>query len=240
LKTEHIAGSTGKKGLISFDITVKETNLNIQATDDFTDDAIKAVLDCRTLIENFIHLHPEFATSLNPVEYDMPLPTLVQSMLDAGRLASVGPMASVAGTVAEFAGRRLSKLSSEVLVENGGDIFIQSKSDTIFSIYAEASPFNQTTGIMVPQRESSYGLCTSSGTLGHSKSFGKADAATVLSKSCPLADAVATALGNRIQIRSDIQPAIDWVKTIPGVEGIVLIKDDAIGLWGDLKLVSLT
>jgi ApbE superfamily uncharacterized protein (UPF0280 family) len=85
-----------------------------------------------------------------------------------------------------------------------------------------------------------YGICTSSGTLGHSKSFGKADAATVLSYSCPLADASATALGNMVNKPSDINDAIEKGKSIPGILGIVIIKGESIGLWGDLKLVRIS
>ncbi len=228
-----------KNGLVSFDVTVKETNLNIQAESDLSREAIKSVLNCRNYIETYIKLNPEFATSLIPVQELSPSPKIISDMINAARLANVGPMASVAGTVAEYTGKALLNFSSEVLVENGGDIFVKSKTETIFSIYAENSPFNLTTGILVGKKNESYGMCTSSGTLGHSKSFGKADAATVLSDSCPLADAVATRLGNMVNTPKDIKTAIDKGKAIPGVQGIVIIKGENIGLWGDLKLVKL-
>ena len=228
-----------KAGLISFDITVKETNLNIQADTDLSDLAIKAVLEIRGTLEAFIEQHPRFATSLLPIPDAGPAPVAVTAMLDAGQLAGVGPMAAVAGTVAHYTGKRLLEHSSEVIVENGGDIFIQSNSDTTFSIYAGDSPFSMKTGIKIKKRASYYGLCTSSGTLGHSKSFGKADAVCVFSESCPLADAMATSLGNRVVDESDIQPAIDFGKSIAGILGIVIVKDDKIGAWGDLELVTL-
>ncbi|CCK80010.1 UPF0280 family protein [Desulfobacula toluolica] len=228
-----------KKGLISFDITVKETNLNIQAETDLTDKTIKSVLTCRNYIETYINLHPEFATSMTPLQNSSPAPQIIRDMIKAAELANVGPMAAVAGAVAAAAGTSLLPYSNEIVVENGGDIFIKSDSKTIFSIYAENSVFSMTTGIQVEKRDTPYGLCTSSGTLGHSKSFGKADAVTVLADSCPLADAVATALGNRIKKATDIKDAIDTGKTIPGVQGIVIIKGDNIGLWGDLKIVRL-
>ncbi|SDU17060.1 UPF0280 family protein [Desulfobacula phenolica] len=228
-----------KKGLVSFDITVKETNLNIQAATDLTDKAIKSVLTCRNYIEAYINMHPEFATSMTPLQNSGPAPQIIQDMIKAAELANVGPMAAVAGAVAAGTGTSLLPYSNEIVVENGGDIFIKSDSKTIFSIYAENSVFSMTTGIRVEKRDTPYGICTSSGTLGHSKSFGKADAVTVLADSCPLADAVATALGNRIKNTTDIKAAIDTGKTIPGVQGIVIIKGDKIGLWGDLKLVRL-
>ena len=228
-----------KKGLISFNVTVKETNLNIQAETDLANMALKSVLDCRNKIETYIRFHPEFATSLVPVKNLFPVPDIITDMLEAGRLAQVGPMAAVAGAVAEFTGTMLLGYTREVIVENGGDIFIKSDSDTVFSIYAKDSPFSMTTGIRIKKRNTPYGLCTSSGTFGHSKSFGRADAATILSDSCPLADAVATKLGNMVKTGNDIKGAIDTGKSIHGVQGIVIIIGENIGLWGDLTLVTL-
>ncbi len=229
-----------KKGLIPFNVTVKETNLNIQAETDLTDIALKSALECRNKIETYIQFHPEFATSLVPVKNLFPVPSIITDMLEAGRLAQVGPMAAVAGAVAEFTGKALLNHTREVIVENGGDIFIKSDSETIFSIYAKNSPFSMTTGIRIEKRDKPYGLCTSSGTFGHSKSFGRADAATILSDSCSLADAVATMVGNMVQTGRDIKAAIDAGKSVPGVLGIVIIIGENIGLWGDLKLVKLS
>jgi len=228
-----------KKNLVSFDITVKETNLNIQAQTDLTDIAIKAVLECRNVIENYIKLNPEFATSLKPLKKSDTAPKTIQKMIKAGLLTGTGPMASVAGIVAQYTGKALLQYSKEVVVENGGDIFIKSNSETVFTVYAENTPFSMTYGILVKKQDTFYGICTSSGTLGHSKSFGKADAVSVLSQSCSLADAAATALANKVKKTEDIQKVIDFGKTIPGVNGIVIIKGKSIGLWGDLKIVPL-
>lgn len=228
-----------KKGLVSFDITVKETNLNIQAQTDLTDIAIKAALNCRNYIETYIKLFPDFATSLVPLKHSDTAPEIIRNMIKAGELTGTGPMASVAGIVSEHTGQALLSHSKEVIVENGGDIFIKSNSETIFTIYAENTTFSMTYGIRVEKRDQPYGICTSSGTLGHSKSFGNADAVTVLSTSCSIADAAATSLANRIKTKKDIQKAIDAGKAIPEVQGIVIIKEENIGLWGDLKIVQL-
>lgn len=117
-----------KKGLVSFDITVKETNLNIQAGSDLTRQAISSVLTYRQFIEAYIQLHPEFATRLAPFQAPGPGPGIVMDMIHAGALAGVCPMAAVAGAIAEYTGKRLLEHTREVVVENGGDIFI--KSDT--------------------------------------------------------------------------------------------------------------
>ncbi|MCF8114614.1 MAG: UPF0280 family protein [Desulfotignum sp.] len=230
-----------KKGLVSFNITVKETNLNIQAEKDLTDMAIASVIACRHHLETVINRFPEFAASLSPIKKPEPaMPKIISDMIAAAQLARVGPMAAVAGAVAEYTGTALMGCSGQVVVENGGDIFIKSESETIFSIYAGNSPFSMTTGIRVKKNDRPYGICTSSGTFGHSKSFGSADAATVLSDSCVLADAVATKLCNMVQHPADIENAIQAGKAVSGIRGIVIIKGDNIGLWGDLKLVSFS
>jgi hypothetical protein len=94
-------------------------------------------------------------------------------------------------------------------------------------------------GLRIESPNASTAVCTSSGTVGHSISFGKADAVCVLSPSCSLADAAATAVGNRVHQKSDIAPALELGKKIRRVNGIVIIKDDKIGMWGDLNIVPL-
>lgn len=237
-----------KQDLVSFDVTVKETDLNIQADRDLTRQATKAVLDCRSILENHIQQFPGFATAMEPVSiHDSNFvmnpeftPQLIMDMIKAADLAQVGPMAAVAGSVAQYTGLALLDYSGQVIVENGGDIFVKSNTLTRITIFANDSPFSMTCGIEIAPQDNAFGICTSSGTVGHSKSFGKADAAMVLSDSCPLADAMATSLGNRIQTADDIQAAIDWGKTVKGIRGIVIIKGEQIGIWGEaLKLFSL-
>lgn len=228
-----------KKGLTAFKATVKETDLHIQANSDLTKEAVQAVLKCRNYIEKYIEQHPDFATSLIPIKVMRIAPQIINDMINAAKATKVGPMAAVAGAVAEYAGNALLEKSNEVIVENGGDIFIKSKSETLFAIYADKSPLSMKTGILIEKREKPYALCTSSGTIGHSKSYGKADAVTIFSNSAPLADAAATSLGNLIKRPDDIEKVINYGKKIKGILGIVIIKNKNIGLWGDLKIVKL-
>ena len=231
--------SSQREGLAAFTITVKETDLHIQADEDLTEKALRSAMRARELIESFIETDPEFLTSLVPVHRLKPVPVIIRQMLDAGTTAGVGPMAAVAGAVAQFTGRELLENSKEVIVENGGDIFIKTSTDTVIGIWAGKSPLSMRVGIRIKQRDTAYALCTSSGTLGHSKSFGRADAVTILSPSCALADTVATAMGNKVQKESEIQQVIDTAKSIPKVEGVVIIKGKSLGAWGDLELVTL-
>ena len=228
-----------KQGLVSFSTTVKETNLHIQADSDLTDPATRAVLHCRNRIESYIRKYPEFAQSLTPLETDPFAPSVVNDMIQAGQAAGTGPMAAIAGLIAEYTGRTLLEYSNQIIVENGGDIFIRSDTDTVCTIHAGKSPLSMKTGILIGKREEPFALCTSSGTLGHSKSFGKADAVTVLSDSASLADAAATGLCNMVQKEGDIEKVIETGKAIPGVMGLSIIKGKHIGLWGDLRIVKL-
>ncbi|MEE4362535.1 MAG: UPF0280 family protein [Desulfotignum sp.] len=228
-----------KKGLTSFEITVQETNLHIQADTDLSGQAIQAVRQCRDLIEGHIREHPAFAGSLVPIMVPDTVPGIIRDMAQAADAAQVGPMAAVAGAVAEYTGRHLLSFSSEVIVENGGDIFICSRSDTVLTIFAGSSPLSLTAGINVPRQDSAFGVCTSSGTFGHSTSFGKADAVMVMARSCMLADAAATGLANQVNTPDDISAVLEKGRHIPGITGLVIILGAQIGLWGRLKLVRL-
>lgn len=225
---------------MAFSATVKETDLHIQARSNLTEEAVRAVLRAREMIESYGRTDPSFLTSLVPVKAKFPTPDIAVSMIEAGKLANVGPMAAVAGAVAEFTGRKLLEASNEVIVENGGDIFMKLDTDAVFGIHAGDSVLSMKTGVRLQNQDSPIALCTSSGTLGHSKSFGRADAATVVSHSCALADATATALGNLVNTESDIEAAIEQGAAIPGILGIIIIKGKSLGAWGDLELVRLS
>jgi ApbE superfamily uncharacterized protein (UPF0280 family) len=228
-----------KQGLTAFEITVRETNLHIQADTDLSGPALEAVHQCREQIQSYIRQHPDFETALSPMTVSNTAPLIIQNMAEAARAAQVGPMAAVAGAVAEYTGRHLLSFSSEVVVENGGDIFIHSRTETTLTVFAGTSPFSLTTGIQIPRQPGSFGICTSSGTFGHSRSFGKADAVTVMARSCMLADAAATGLANQVETGDDIAPVLETGKQISGIQGLVIIVGERIGLWGDLRLARL-
>lgn len=229
-----------REGLVAFTATVKETDLHIQAKSNLKKKAIRAVLKARNMIESYALIDPSFLTSFVPVKAKEGAPAIVMEMIRAGTLANVGPMAAVAGAIAEFTGKKLMKASNEVIVENGGDIFMHLEKDSVFAIHAGDSILSMKIGVHIQCRKRPVSLCTSSGTLGHSKSFGRADAATVLSHSCALADAAATAIGNIVQTGKDIESAMEMGAAIPGITGIIIIKGENLGAWGDLELVNLT
>ena len=225
--------------LVSFQVRVKETDLLIHAETDLASTARDAVLRCRGYLEAYIGLNPEFQNVLAPWKAQGPAPPIVRTMTRSGEVAGVGPMAAVAGAIAEQVGGELLAASPQIIVENGGDVFLCTQAPVVVGIFAGTSPLSMRIGLRVSPSGKPMGVCTSSGTVGHSMSFGKADAVCVTSGSCPLADAAATAIGNRVGSKSDIPKAVEFGKTIAGIDGVLIIVGDQIGMWGRLELVSL-
>jgi ApbE superfamily uncharacterized protein (UPF0280 family) len=190
----------------------------------------------REELEQYIGLHPFFAASFEPVTVGKEAPAIVRAMAHAAALAGVGPMAAVAGAIAQMVGEDLAALSKEVIVENGGDNYIRSASDRVVSIYAGNSPMSGKVGLLVHATETPLGICTSSGTVGPSISLGKADAAVVVAASAALADAAATAVGNAVFTTDDIPHALEIAQRINMLIGTVIIKDDHMGVWGKLEI----
>jgi ApbE superfamily uncharacterized protein (UPF0280 family) len=229
--------------LISTFISVKETDLHILAARNMAEEGYHYVHRYRNQLENYIAGHPDFLTSLLPLELDTLAPPIIKGMLKAAAAADVGPMAAVAGAIAEYVGRELLAAGlQEVVVENGGDIFLARKKECVAAIFAGQSPLNQKIGIRIPASSMPVGLCTSSGTVGHSLSLGMADSATVLAPSALLADAAATRIGNEVSHagRKNIKDVLRAAKSIPGLLGVVIIRGKDMGAWGEIDLVELS
>jgi hypothetical protein len=228
------------KELVAFNVVVEETDLYIRAHSDLKRKAQRLVVKYRQQLESYIERHPAFLTSLEPLAVGSDAPHIVAEMAEAAKKAGVGPMAAVAGAIAEFVGKELLDSSPEVIVENGGDIYLKSSTDRIIGIYASQSPLTGKVGLEVRGKDTPIGICTSSGTVGHSLSFGQADAVIALSRSTALADAAATAIGNAIESADDIPRAIERAISIKGLNGIIIIKDDKIGFWGKVKVLPIS
>jgi len=224
------------KDLVSFNVVVKESDLYIRAQRNLARKAHKLVSKYRLILEKYIERNPIFENSLEPITLEEDAPEIAKEMAKAGRKAGVGPMAAVAGAIAEFVGKDLLDYTPEVMVENGGDIFIKTAKVRRIGIYAGNSFFTRKIAIEITPEKTPLGVCTSSGTVGHSLSFGKADAVVVVSPSTILADASATAIGNLIKDEADIPQGIEFAKKIKGVKGVLIIKNDKMGIWGDIKI----
>lgn len=200
--------------------------------------ALRAVRRYRQQIQDYIKIHPEFLTSLVPITPKPRAAFIVQKMCEAAKKADVGPMAAVAGAIAELTGYELLKYSKEVVIENGGDIFIKTDSVRKIGIYAGNSPLSQKLALKIQPEQTPAGVCTSSGTVGHSLSFGKADAVVIAARDAFLADAVATSTANKVKTPRDIEFALNYASTIDGVFGAVIIIEDKIGAWGEIELTK--
>ncbi|MFZ2090009.1 MAG: UPF0280 family protein [Desulfobaccales bacterium] len=228
-----------RPGLTSFRVAVQETDLMVLAQLDLSVEVRRQVIQERQQLETYIQQHPEFLTTLAPWTSDPYAPPLVRDMIKAGAGAGVGPMAAVAGAIAARVGQALLPFSGEIIIENGGDIFMHLKEPATVSLSAGASPLSHKVGLKIYPDQETWGVCTSSGTVGHSLSFGKADAACVVAPDTALADACATALGNRVPGASAVNEALAWIATIPGVHGAVVIVGEQLGAWGQVELVPL-
>ncbi|MCX8109682.1 MAG: UPF0280 family protein [Syntrophorhabdaceae bacterium] len=223
--------------LVCFEVKYKETDLFCCTKADIRGQIEDRVIFYRHQLEEYIRQRPEFLDSLIPIENDRFAPDIVKKMIEASTLIGVGPMACVAGAIAEFLGRDIELLSDEFIIENGGDIFLKTKRHRTILIYAKDSPFSEKIGIRIAPETTPYGVCTSSGTVGHSLSFGHADAVCVVGESSLFCDGLATFIGNIVKKEKDIPFAIEKAKTFKEIKGILIVMGDKLGIWGDIKLV---
>lgn len=189
----------------------------------------------RRLIEEFIKENKFFKEALEPLAVTDDAPEIVQLMADAGKIANVGPMAAVAGTIAEFVCRKIVEKGAKVaIVENGGDIFAITDVTIKVGLFVGNSKLSGRIAFKLDKKNTPIAICSSSSFMGHSLSLGKCDLATVFSKKGSIADAAATALANRVKEEKDINKALKWVIGLKDVKGALVIKNDKIGVIGDL------
>ncbi len=220
----------------TFQVKKDTSDLYIRAARDLSTEAAGILKEARSCIEEYIYSNNDFLHSLHPVAASKDAPEIVREMTEAGILAETGPMAAVAGAVAENVGRHLLQFSDEVIVENGGDIWLKTIEAVTLKVFAGNVFFKDGIAIRIQAADTPCGICTSSGKLGHSLSFGKADTVTVIAESAALADTVATAAANRVKEADSIQTSIDYAASINGVTGILIIYRDSIGAWGNIEL----
>lgn len=189
----------------------------------------------RKRLEAYILRHPEFKNSLSPVLLLPEAPVIVQRMARASEATGLGPMASVAGTLAQIAVEAARKAGcNEAIVENGGDMYIMSPSPVTIGIYAGDNSIGAQLAFHLPPEDLPLAICSSSSVMGHSLSFGDCELATVIAKDAALADSVATLTCNSISHETDVEQVLDNVGKIEGIRGILVVKNSKIGLWGNL------
>jgi len=232
------------KGMVSFPVSFKESDLWISVDEESYSPQLKKtaynyLVALREQLEDYILRDQEFQRALIPHHLLPAAPRIARLMAAAAKRAGVGPMAAVAGAVAEMLGRQLTGSVKEVIVENGGDIYFNTSHPIKVGIFAGKSPLSGKVGIKIPPQPSGGGVCTSSATVGPSLSFGQADAAVVISTSAALADAAASTLGNLVHCEKDFTLALQKVCKIRGVKGAVVILGEHLGALGDVELIAL-
>jgi ApbE superfamily uncharacterized protein (UPF0280 family) len=216
---------------------VRETIVTVIAGEAYHQACLDAIYRARADLELFIAKDPFFRSTLEPYECGPDAPAIVRRMCDAAAPVGVGPMAAVAGAIAEAAVAAMARAGAGyALVDNGGDIALLNDEIVTIGIYAGESPIRGL-ALEIPPRDRMLGICTSSGTVGPSLSFGNADAALIVSDDVALADAAATALGNRITDEKTLASAFDFLKKVPAVTGALGIIGDKMATCGKLPRI---
>ena len=238
------------KGFGSFTVCVGETDvwigIDIESfrkldKSELNEAAVTHIKNLRKELSGYIAENSVFQTSMIPIEDDPEAVNIVQEMIKAANLAGTGPMAAVAGAFSESIGKRILELFpvQEIIVENGGDIWVSAHRPVRFSVFAGNSPLSGRIGITIQPEDTPLGVCTSSGTVGHSVSLGEADAVTILCRNTAEADALATAYGNRIHQREDLDIVIEELRDRETVISALLIYRDAAAVCGKCEVTVI-
>jgi ApbE superfamily uncharacterized protein (UPF0280 family) len=223
---------------VNFTVEVGPSDLFISADRDLTGIALPYLSSLYKDITSYIDEDIGFMTSLKPLRVADHAPMIIKKMTDATRIFDVGPMAAVAGAISEEVAQYLCLYSKRVIVENGGDIFVVNNNTTIISLYFNLLEAINKISFELGPCPSGMSICTSSGVMGHSLSFGNADAVTVICQTGYLADAAATALCNLIQDNNDIEKAIGYARGFEEILGVIIVIDGKIGIYGEvIKIV---
>ncbi|MBD3387867.1 MAG: UPF0280 family protein [Candidatus Altiarchaeales archaeon] len=219
--------------LNSFGLDYGETHIKVKSDVDAQVDALDELIRHYNLLVDYINRNPLFKSTYEPVEEDPSAPEIVRSLIEASGECDVGPMAAVAGTFSHLIGEYIvSKGAQEVIVENGGDIYLKTKDEMIVGLDSGPSSTTGRIALRVTAGETPCNICTSSGSVGHSISLGEADSVTVFADKGAIADAAATAIANVVCEAGDVEKAIEKARSIGGIRGVLIVKDDTVGAWG--------
>ncbi|WP_456472107.1 UPF0280 family protein [Methanocaldococcus sp.] len=211
---------------------IKETNMLVKLKNpQYFKIVERNIIKIRADLESYILNNPYFLSSFYPIVVE-DAPEIVRLMSSVSLKANVGPMASVAGAIAELT---IKDIPNEVIAENGGDIAIKAKK-AVVGLYSGRSKISGEVGFLIKNKKF-YGVCTSSATVGHSISFGNADSVTVFSKSPALADAAATAICNETAGKDEeemINRGLERADDIEGIDGVFIVVGDKVGIKGKI------
>lgn len=238
--------SFSKERFESFVITYKDSDLWVgidpaSFKKEMADFALEKLKVMRDELETYVAEDSYFKKSLKPCPVKDDAPDLARKMAAASEKANVGPMASVAGIFSETIGQSLLENFSinELVIENGGDIFLKIQNPLVMSIFAGESPLSGMVGLEIAPEKTPCGVCTSAGTVGSSRSFGKADAVMIVCQETALADAFATGFGNLIKKPTDVEKVLKRTEKHDEIIAAIMICDDQIGIRGEFEMKLL-
>jgi uncharacterized protein len=232
-----------KDALLKEKFTHKESQCNIISDQQNAIEAAKESIKRNyTELEEYIKSNSKFNYTLKPIPTPEK-PLVVKLMAQAAQKADVGPMAAVAGVIADLAVEDMIKSGCKVaVVEDGGEISAQSNVPVDVAVGIGDEPLSKRFGFRLT--EFPIGLATSSGRFSHALSFGDAEAATVFCKDAGLADAAATAVGNAVKgedAQAGIKAGIKKGFSIEGVEGVMIIYKGQVGTAGRIpQIIKVT
>ncbi|WP_455281548.1 UPF0280 family protein [[Eubacterium] cellulosolvens] len=225
--------------------TIEESSILIK-TDLFEagEAAFRNIEKTRNDLKTYSTNHPDFIKTLKPIKIDQGAPEVVKRMSEAAEKAKVGPMAAVAGAIADLAAEEMEKHGAKVIVvEDGGEVAIRRSDKLDVAIYAGGAQVSGKLGFRILQEDVPLGIGTSSATVGHAKSFGLADAATVIAHDAALADAAATAVCNAVvgeDLNESVKKGLRAAQSIEGVRGALILRGKSVGMVGHLpKLIGI-
>jgi uncharacterized protein len=195
----------------------------------------------RSILEDYIQRDPAFGISFEAVSVLDDAPDVAARMAKAASLSDVGPMAAVAGTMAQMAAEAgLAAGDREVIVDNGGDIYVKVNHSVTVGLYAGSATLGDRLGFRLEPDDTPIAICSSSGKMGHSTSLGQCDLAVVVARDASLADTAATRAANLVKQAEEINAALEQIGGIDGVDGVLIAKDQAVGIVGKLPTLVRT
>ncbi|RQD79579.1 UPF0280 family protein [Desulfonatronospira sp. MSAO_Bac3] len=224
----------------SFQVVLEQSDLYITSAQDLSAPALDRLQLVRGRILAYSQFNPDFLTSLSPLPVDNQAPDIVQEMARAGGLFQVGPMAAVAGAIAQDIADFLAVRSPEIIIENGGDIYLYSKRTRTIGLLPHPDR-SMSLGLVIPETGFPCAVCSSSATVGHSLSLGHGDLVTVKAKNGAVADAAATALCNLIRDRKSLSGLRKTADKFLGthISGVLAQMGEDMMVVGDMELAAI-
>jgi len=231
--------------LYEYGVVIGESRIHLKS--DSKEAILQSVDDVkrhrRELLE-YIWRHPDFLYALKPMTIAGHVPRIIRKMAESSRVAGVGPMASVAGAIADLGLESMIKRGAETaVIENGGEIAAITERPISVTLVSNSLAISGKIGFYITQGDCPIGIATSSSKTDHAISFGEADSVTVIADEASLADAAATAVCNSVlgnDVKDSIRKGLMKSTELRGVRGVLIVREGQAGSIGKLpKIIKI-